>query len=102
MQKTYSVSKVVNRKKKVATKQKQKQETLVKILVEKNQREAKIHSDLSQYCWAGEDTYVFMFSKRWTVRLSDGAYDWSDISVKKDYKRYNAVCYFFNENGEVW
>jgi hypothetical protein len=47
---------VVNRKKKVATKQ--KQETLVKILVEKNQREAKIHSDLSQYCWAGEDNYV--------------------------------------------
>lgn len=100
MQKTYSVSKVVNRKKKVATKQ--KQETLVKILVEKNQKEANIHHDLSQYCWAGEDTCVFMFSKRWAVRLSDGAYDWSDISVKKDYKRYNAVCYFFNENGEVW
>ena len=100
MQKTYPVSKVVNRKKKVATKQ--KQETLVKILVEKRLKEANIHSDLSQYCWAGEDNYVYMFSKRWAVRLSDGAYDWSDISVKKDYKRYNAVCYFFNENGEVW
>ena len=70
--------------------------------VEKNQKEANIHSDLSQYCWAGEDNYVYMFSKLWAVRLSDGAYDWSDISVKKDYKRYNAVCYFFNENGEVW